>query len=41
MDVVLQGIVRDTGGYAVMLNWTMSNVYGLRPGEVTPPTARC
>ncbi|XP_061085988.1 acyl-CoA synthetase short-chain family member 3, mitochondrial [Conger conger] len=29
-----KGIVRDTGGYAVMLNWTMSGVYGLRPGEV-------
>ncbi|RXM98198.1 Acyl-CoA synthetase short-chain family member 3, mitochondrial [Acipenser ruthenus] len=29
-----KGIVRDTGGYAVMLNWTMSNVYGLSPGEV-------
>lgn len=30
----LQGVVRDSGGYAVMLNWTMSNVYGLSPGEV-------
>uniref|UniRef100_A0A4W4HPC8 Acyl-CoA synthetase short-chain family member 3, mitochondrial n=2 Tax=Electrophorus electricus TaxID=8005 RepID=A0A4W4HPC8_ELEEL len=29
-----KGVVRDTGGYAVMLNWTMSNVYGLNPGEV-------
>ncbi|XP_028810891.1 acyl-CoA synthetase short-chain family member 3, mitochondrial isoform X1 [Denticeps clupeoides] len=29
-----KGIVRDTGGYAVMLNWTMSAVYGLSPGEV-------
>ncbi|KAL2102915.1 hypothetical protein ACEWY4_002083 [Coilia grayii] len=29
-----KGIVRDTAGYAVMLNWTMSNVYGLSPGEV-------
>ncbi|XP_041110239.1 acyl-CoA synthetase short-chain family member 3, mitochondrial-like isoform X2 [Polyodon spathula] len=29
-----KGVVRDTGGYAVMLNWTMSNVYGLSPGEV-------
>lgn len=37
MDFVLQGIVRDTGGYAVMLNWTMSNVYGLSPGDVSPP----
>ncbi|XP_054655887.1 acyl-CoA synthetase short-chain family member 3, mitochondrial isoform X11 [Dunckerocampus dactyliophorus] len=29
-----QGVVRDTGGCAVMLKWTMSNIYGLRPGEV-------
>ncbi|KAL4660215.1 acyl-CoA synthetase short-chain family member 3, mitochondrial [Arapaima gigas] len=29
-----KGVVRDTGGCAVMLNWTMSNVYDLRPGEV-------
>nr|XP_057933138.1 acyl-CoA synthetase short-chain family member 3, mitochondrial isoform X2 [Doryrhamphus excisus]XP_057933139.1 acyl-CoA synthetase short-chain family member 3, mitochondrial isoform X2 [Doryrhamphus excisus] len=29
-----KGVVRDTGGCAVMLKWTMSNVYGLRPGEV-------
>ncbi|KAJ8245396.1 hypothetical protein GJAV_G00270300 [Gymnothorax javanicus] len=29
-----KGIVRDTGGYAVMLNWTMSAVYGLSRGEV-------
>uniref|UniRef100_A0A8C1LV22 Acyl-CoA synthetase short-chain family member 3, mitochondrial n=1 Tax=Cyprinus carpio TaxID=7962 RepID=A0A8C1LV22_CYPCA len=29
-----KGVVRDSGGYAVMLNWTMSNVYGLAPGEV-------
>ncbi|XP_072530198.1 acyl-CoA synthetase short-chain family member 3, mitochondrial [Salminus brasiliensis] len=29
-----KGVVRDTGGYAVMLNWTMRNVYGLSPGEV-------
>ncbi|XP_066543223.1 acyl-CoA synthetase short-chain family member 3, mitochondrial isoform X2 [Amia ocellicauda] len=29
-----KGVVRDTGGYAVMLNWTMSNVYGLNPEEV-------
>lgn len=37
---VLQGIVRDTGGYAVMLNWTMSNVYGLDPGDVSPRRRR-
>ncbi|XP_015987852.1 acyl-CoA synthetase short-chain family member 3, mitochondrial isoform X2 [Rousettus aegyptiacus] len=29
-----KGVVRPTGGYAVMLNWTMSSVYGLKPGEV-------
>ncbi|XP_036376101.1 acyl-CoA synthetase short-chain family member 3, mitochondrial [Megalops cyprinoides] len=29
-----KGIVRDSGGYAVMLSWTMFNVYGLSPGEV-------
>ncbi|GAA6087624.1 acyl-CoA synthetase short-chain family member 3, mitochondrial, partial [Tachysurus ichikawai] len=30
-----KGVVRDTGGYAVMLNWTMSNIYGLNAGEVS------
>ncbi|XP_071408251.1 acyl-CoA synthetase short-chain family member 3, mitochondrial isoform X1 [Pithys albifrons albifrons] len=29
-----KGVVRPTGGCAVMLNWTMSAVYGLTPGEV-------
>ncbi|CAH2277637.1 acyl- synthetase short-chain family member 3, mitochondrial [Pelobates cultripes] len=29
-----KGVVRNTAGYGVMLNWTMSAVYGLRPGEV-------
>ncbi|KAM8974547.1 acyl-CoA synthetase short-chain family member 3, mitochondrial [Pelodytes ibericus] len=29
-----KGVVRCTAGYAVMLNWTMSAVYGLNPGEV-------
>ncbi|XP_017349230.1 acyl-CoA synthetase short-chain family member 3, mitochondrial [Ictalurus punctatus] len=29
-----KGVVRDTGGCAVMLNWTMSSIYGLNPGEV-------
>jgi len=29
-----KGIARDTAGYAVMLKWTMSNIYGLSPGEV-------
>uniref|UniRef100_A0A8C7N262 Acyl-CoA synthetase short-chain family member 3, mitochondrial n=1 Tax=Oncorhynchus kisutch TaxID=8019 RepID=A0A8C7N262_ONCKI len=28
------GVVRDTAGYAVMLTWTMANIYGLKPGEV-------
>nr|XP_054094666.1 acyl-CoA synthetase short-chain family member 3, mitochondrial isoform X2 [Callithrix jacchus] len=29
-----KGVVRPTGGYAVMLNWSMSSIYGLQPGEV-------
>jgi propionyl-CoA synthetase len=29
-----KGIVRDNGGHAVALHWSMSNVYGLEPGEV-------
>ncbi|KAE8281276.1 Acyl-CoA synthetase short-chain family member 3, mitochondrial [Larimichthys crocea] len=29
-----KGVVRDTAGYAVMLKWTMSNIYGLKPGDV-------
>eukprot|EP00062_Callorhinchus_milii_P018020 gi/632971033/ref/XP_007901973.1/ PREDICTED: acyl-CoA synthetase short-chain family member 3, mitochondrial isoform X1 [Callorhinchus milii] len=29
-----KGIVRPSGGHAVVLNWTMSNVYGVKPGEV-------
>jgi len=29
-----KGIVRDNGGHAVALHWSMSNVYGLKPGEV-------
>lgn len=29
-----KGIVRDTAGYAVMLQWTMANIYGLKPGDV-------
>ncbi|XP_029452964.1 acyl-CoA synthetase short-chain family member 3, mitochondrial isoform X2 [Rhinatrema bivittatum] len=31
-----KGVVRPTGGYAVMLNWTMPAVYGLQPGEGKP-----
>ncbi|NDL56584.1 propionyl-CoA synthetase [Phytoactinopolyspora mesophila] len=29
-----KGIVRDNGGHAVALNWSMRNVYGIEPGEV-------
>jgi propionyl-CoA synthetase len=29
-----KGIVRDNGGHAVALHWSMSNVYGMEPGEV-------
>ena len=29
-----KGIVRDNGGHAVALNWTMKNVYDVEPGEV-------
>ncbi|MDX1609035.1 MAG: AMP-binding protein [Halofilum sp. (in: g-proteobacteria)] len=29
-----KGIVRDNGGHAVALQWTMRNVYGVEPGEV-------
>ncbi|MEJ3652351.1 propionyl-CoA synthetase [Actinomycetes bacterium KLBMP 9759] len=28
-----KGVVRDTGGYAVALNWSMPNVYDVGPGE--------
>jgi propionyl-CoA synthetase len=28
-----KGIVRDNGGHAVALEWSMSNIYGVRPGE--------
>ncbi|KAM7367273.1 hypothetical protein PAMP_015187 [Pampus punctatissimus] len=31
-----KGVVRDTAGYAVMLKWTMSNIYGLSPGDGKP-----
>ncbi|XP_005996066.1 acyl-CoA synthetase short-chain family member 3, mitochondrial isoform X1 [Latimeria chalumnae] len=31
---VPKGIVRPSAGYAVMLNWTMSAIYGINPGEV-------
>ncbi len=29
-----KGIVRDNGGHAVALAWTMTNIYDVRPGEV-------
>jgi propionyl-CoA synthetase len=29
-----KGIVRDNGGHAVALHWTMNNIYGVEPGEV-------
>ncbi len=28
-----KGVVRDTGGHMVALNWTMYNIYGVEPGE--------
>jgi len=31
---VPKGIVRDNGGHAVALYWSMANIYGLKPGEV-------
>ena len=31
---VPKGVVRDNGGHAVALQWTMKNVYGVQPGEV-------
>ena len=30
---VPKGIVRDNGGHAVALRWSMENVFGLKPGE--------
>ena len=29
-----KGVVRDNGGYAVALHWSMKNLYGIQPGEV-------
>ena len=31
---VPKGVVRDNGGHAVALNWTMRHVYGVEPGDV-------
>ena len=29
-----KGVVRDNGGHLVAINWSMSNLYGMKPGEV-------
>lgn len=29
-----KGVVRDNGGHAVALKWTMKNIYGVEPGDV-------
>ncbi|AWK85552.1 propionyl-CoA synthetase [Azospirillum thermophilum] len=29
-----KGVVRDNGGHAVALRWTMKNIYNVQPGEV-------
>jgi propionyl-CoA synthetase len=29
-----KGVVRDNGGHAVALKWSMKNIYDIRPGEV-------
>lgn len=29
-----KGVVRDTGGYAVALHYSMKNIYGVKPGDV-------
>jgi acyl-coenzyme A synthetase/AMP-(fatty) acid ligase len=29
-----KGVVRDSGGHAVALRWSMKNVYGINPGDV-------
>lgn len=31
---VPKGVVRDNGGHAVALNWSMQHIYGVQPGEV-------
>ena len=31
---VPKGVVRDNGGHAVALKWSMRNIYGVEPGEV-------
>jgi len=29
-----KGVVRDNGGHAVAMSWSMKNVYGMKPGDV-------
>ncbi len=29
-----KGVVRDNGGHAVALQWSMGNIYGIKPGDV-------
>ncbi|MEA2116475.1 MAG: propionyl-CoA synthetase [Thermodesulfobacteriota bacterium] len=29
-----KGVIRDNGGHAVALNWTMKNIYNVEPGDV-------
>jgi propionyl-CoA synthetase len=29
-----KGVVRDNGGHAVALRWSLENIYGIKPGEV-------
>ncbi|MGB5832436.1 MAG: propionyl-CoA synthetase [Thiohalocapsa sp.] len=29
-----KGVVRDNGGHAVAMHWSMKNIYGMEPGEV-------
>ena len=29
-----KGVVRDNGGHAVAMHWTMKNIYAMQPGEV-------
>lgn len=31
---VPKGVVRDNGGHAVAMQWSMQNIYGMKPGEV-------
>src|SRR5450755_3683958 len=32
---VPKGVVRDNGGHAVALRWSLENIYGIKPGEVS------